>query len=296
MIKKNAGTTSGKRGSSKRRRGAGRPSSRTALAHGKGRKNVSFDRELPSWAHVLLAAGSSLIILLAAYFVLIRPYSYRWKPCYGLKAYDVCMPSGFQVYGIDVSHHQGTVDWDKVASSSDRDYPIRFALIKATEGGDFLDENFEINFSRAQAAGLACGAYLFYNPDSPPESQAAFYINNVSLVAGCLPPVVDIESKGESRERLQTDLLECLEMLERHYGVKPIIYTSYKFRKHYLNNPVFDRYMLWMAQYRSETPGDDSDWSIWQFTDRGCVEGIREYVDLNVFRGTLESFRSFLIK
>lgn len=296
MIKKSAKATSKKGGSSKRRAGAGRPSSRTALARKAGSGKDSFDKELPSWAHVLLAVCSSLLILLSAYYILIRPYSYRWKPCYGSKAYDVCMPSGFQVYGIDVSHHQGSIDWNKVAMSSDAEYPIRFALMKATEGGDFLDENFEVNFSGAQTAGLVCGAYLFYNPFSSPETQASFYINNVSLGKDCLPPVVDIENKGESRDVLQADLLKCIEILEKHYGVKPIIYTSYKFRKHYLNNPAFDRYRLWIAQYRIEKPENDMDWSIWQFTDRGHLEGIRGNVDLNVFRDSQKSFSSFLMK
>ena len=285
-----------RRGSSKHRTGAGRPSSRSASKRKTRRRSADLDKELPVWAQILLTVCGSIAILVSAYFVMIRPYSYRWKPCYGSKEYEVCMPSGFQVYGIDVSHHQGEVNWNRIAASSSREFPILFAMIKATEGGDFLDENYAANFAAARMSGLACGAYLFYNPDSPPDAQAAFYINNVSLGKGCLPPVIDIENNGESRNRLQTDLLECLDILEKHYGVKPIIYASYKFWKHYLNNPSFRKYHLWIAHYRTDRPESDTGWSIWQFSDRGRMDGIRGYVDLNVFNGDVSDFRSLLMK
>ncbi len=206
------------------------------------------------------------------------------------------MPQGFEVFGVDVSHHQGNIDWMEVSAMSDNGFPLRFAVIKATEGGDFKDTNYDVNYATARECGLACGAYLFYNPGTSPSSQAAFYINNVSLASGDLPPVVDVEHKGKSVGQLRKDVLECLVLLENHYGTSPIIYTSYKFWKHYLNVPDFEKYKFWIAHYYIDDPDDDIDWTIWQFTDRGNVPGIDSYVDLNVFNGSYDSFRQTLVK
>lgn len=231
-----------------------------------------------------------------AYLFLIKPYSYRWRPCYGSKEYEVCMPHGFKVFGIDVSHHQGTIDWDRLALTGQNDYPIRFALVKATEGGDFKDENYDANIANARRVGMTCGSYLFFNPMTDPSVQASFFTSAVTLQSGDIPPVVDVEQRGESRELLQRHLLECLRLIERHYGVKPIIYTSYKFRHHYLNIPAFNDYLFWIAHYYVEKPDDDARWTLWQFTDRGRVDGISGYTDLNAFAGTPDEFHSILVK
>ena len=68
-------------------------------------------REMPSWLRYVIAGIIAFLFLAAFFYFFIRPYSYRWKPCYGFKAYGVCMPSGFHVHGIDVSHYQGNIDW-----------------------------------------------------------------------------------------------------------------------------------------------------------------------------------------
>lgn len=206
------------------------------------------------------------------------------------------MPHGFSVFGIDVSHHQGSIDWDKVAGTSQNEYPISFVMIKATEGGDFMDENYDSNIVNARRVGLTCGSYLFFNPKTDPVVQTEFFTKAVALYPGDIPPVIDVEQHGDSRELLQKRLLECLRLIENHYGVRPVIYTSYKFRRHYLDNPAFDDYLFWIAHHYVEKLADDAEWTFWQFTDRGRVNGISGYTDLNTFAGTQAEFRSILVK
>lgn len=237
----------------------------------------------------------SCAMLYVSYIVLIRPYSYRWRPCHGSQEYDVCLPLNYSVIGIDVSHHQGDIQWGKMNPEGCQ-HPLKFVFIKATEGGDFKDENYEKNLAGAREAGLACGSYLFFNPSTPASAQADFFIRNVSLMPGDLPPVIDVERRGNSPQSLQKSLLECLRILENHYGVRPIVYSSYRFRKRYLDNPLLDEFPAWMAHYYVEEPEEDADWLLWQFTDRGVVDGIEGYSDLNVFNGSEAEFRNLTVK
>lgn len=98
----------------------------------KGRRPSSYI--MPDWMHWLITIVLISIISVCAYFLYLRPYLYRLRPCKGTKEYGVCLPSGFLYYGIDVSHHQGTIDWGMVAQSSVANgLPIKFVMMKATE-------------------------------------------------------------------------------------------------------------------------------------------------------------------
>lgn len=244
-----------------------------------------------SIVHWLLTAVVAVALLLFFYHFFIRPYSYRWKPCYGNKGYGVCLPVNYEVHGIDVSHHQGEIDWAEVKATERQEHPIRFVFMKATEGGDYKDRRFADNFRRAGEVGLVRGAYHFYNPNTDPIRQADFFISQVKLKKGDLAPVLDIERKPKNKAQLQADLLKFLNRIELHYGVKPIIYTSYKYRTRYLDAPEFDRYPFWIAHYYVDTLSYGGPWHFWQHTDYGTVPGIEQSVDLNVFNGSWEELQ-----
>ncbi len=246
--------------------------------------------------HWILTAICSVAILVFFYYFFIRPYSYRWKPCYGFKGYGVCLPVNYKVHGIDVSHHQGTIDWQAVKATETQNYPIRFVFMKATEGGDYKDRRFAENFREAREAGLVRGAYHFYNPNTDPIRQADFFISQVTLEKGDLAPVLDIERKPRNKAQLQADLIKFLNRLEQHYGVRPIIYTSYRYMERYLDSPEFARYPLWIAHYYVEALSYEGSWQFWQHTDYGTVPGITESVDLNVFNGSLSELLQYTIR
>ena len=245
--------------------------------------------------HWIFTAIGAVAILAFFYYFFIRPYSYRWKPCYGYKGYGVCLPVNFKVHGIDVSHHQGSINWEAVKATEKQKYPIRFAFMKATEGGDYKDRRFAENFRQAREVGLIRGAYHFYNPNSEPIRQADFYISQVKLETGDLAPVLDIERKPRDKAKLQADLVKFLNRLEQHYGVKPIIYTSYKYRARYLDAPEFAKYPLWIAHYYVDSLSYEGPWQFWQHTDYGTVPGIDESVDLNVFNGSLTDIQRYTL-
>lgn len=246
--------------------------------------------------HWIFTSIGAVAILTFFYYFFIRPYSYRWKPCYGFKGYGVCLPVNYKVHGIDVSHHQGEIDWEAVKATDKQEYPIRFVFMKATEGGDYKDKRFDENFRQAREAGLVRGAYHFYNPNTDPIRQADFFISQVKLETGDLAPVLDIERKPRNKAQLQADLVKFLNRLEQHYGVKPIIYTSYKYRLHYLDTPELSSYPLWIAHYYVDALSYDGPWQFWQHTDYGTVPGIEENVDLNVFNGSWNDLQRYTLK
>jgi lysozyme len=278
-----------KRPSSPKKKSA--PRKRKASAPQRGRK------ETPAWVRYLLSVVVSVVFMLLFFYFFIRPYMYRWKPCYGLKGYGVCMPYGFKVHGIDVSHYQGKVDWAELAKAqNDEQFPLRFVFMKASEGGDLADDAFQANFDSAKAHGFVRGAYHFYNPKTDPVRQADFFIRSVQLQRGDLPPVLDIEQRGSSKSQLQRDLKIWLQRVEAHYGVKPILYASYKFKTDYLTDSVFNTYPYWIAHYYVDSVAYEGDWKFWQHTDVGTLPGIKGHVDLNVLHGTMEDLEALTLK
>ena len=273
-------------------------STRKPRKKGKPRKKKKIAKkwEIPTWLYYVLMGVIAILFSAIFYFFFIRPYTYRWKPCYGMKAYGICMPYGYQVHGIDISHYQGDIDWKMLTQTRQGQFPIRFVFMKSTEGGDFADKNFVANFDSAKAHGFIRGAYHFYNPKTDANKQADFFIRSVKLEKGDLPPVLDIEKKGKDVKKLQSDLKLWLQKVERHYGVKPIIYASYKFKTRYLNDSVFNSYPYWIAHYYVDSVKYEGDWKFWQHTDVGTLPGISEQVDLNIFNGSLSALDSLLIK
>lgn len=259
-------------------------------------KRKNKKKEMPSWYKYLL--GFLIVVVFSGvfYYFFIRPYAYRWKPCYGMKGYGVCMPHGYKVHGIDISHYQGDINWKMLEQTRQGQFPVQFIFMKATEGGDYSDKRFVANFDSAKAHGFIRGAYHFYNPKTDVNKQADFFINSVKLEPGDLPPVLDIEKKGKDIAKLQADLKHWLRRIENHYGVKPIIYASYKFKNRYLNDSVFNSYPYWIAHYYVDSVQYKGEWKFWQHTDVGTLPGIKEQVDLNIFNGGLEGLDALRIK
>ncbi len=268
------------------------PNSRSTRK-GKRKKNM---RSIPVWLRNLLAIFIILAFFSGFYYFFIRPYAYRWKPCSGQKEYGVCIPCCYDVHGIDISHYQGSIDWDKLRLNDTTNFPIQFIFMKATEGEALADDAFEQNFALARQYGLIRGAYHFFSPKADALKQAEFFIRKVELCPGDLPPVLDVELKGgKSKKELQESLKIWLKRIEMHYKVKPILYTSYKFKMKYLDDPVFDLYPYWIAHYYVDSVKYKGHWDFWQHTDVGVVQGIKEEVDLNVFNGTVERLKNMTL-
>lgn len=198
----------------------------------------------------------------------------------------------YEVHGIDVSHYQSTVDWDKIASQN-----ISFAFVKATEGEDFRDSLYCSNWLEMNRVGIKRGAYHFFRPTLSVYKQAKNFMDNVSLEIGDLPPVLDIEVDDGASEQLAVFRIRTwLEMIEHHYNIRPIIYTNITYFNKYIAGNL-DEYPVWIARYNYSEPrlAFNKQWDFWQYGNRGRLEGIEGDVDFNVFNGNHERLASFCI-
>ena len=251
-------------------------------------------QRLPGWAWWFGGATIVALYIFFFYYIFVGPFGFRWRALYG----DVTYPEGYEIHGIDISHHQGKIDWQKLKDKGLIDgYPIRFVMIKATEGASRIDTNFRSNFHNAREYGFTRGAYHFYSVHSPAKAQAEFFIRHVKLENGDLPPVLDVEHKpsNQTDEEFKESIQLWLNMVEFHYGVKPIIYTYYKFKTRYLGDDIFDQYPYWIAHYYVEKVEYQGEWKFWQHTDAGRLPGIKGDVDFNIYNGSFYDLRKMTI-
>lgn len=196
----------------------------------------------------------------------------------------------YPLRGIDVSHHQGQIDWRRVAADD-----VTFAVIKATEGGDHVDDAFDRNLREARAAGLVVGAYHFFTFCRPGADQAKNFISVVPRDQPLLPPVVDVEFGGNcpqrpSPEQLNAELQAFLGPVEAAFGKPAIVYLTDEAEAAYAGQIAARS--LWLRSLLVEP--DRHDWVYWQYHNRGRVDGIAGDVDLNVLQGGQERLAALL--
>ena len=275
-----------------RKQTSGRRSS--PVPHRRPNVFVRLLQRLPGWAWWLGGLSVVAIYVYFFYYIFVGPFGFRWRALYG----DVSYPEGYEIHGIDISHHQGRIDWQTLRDKGlINETPIRFIMIKATEGASRIDQNFKDNFHQAREYGFTRGAYHFYSVYSPADKQAQFFIKNVKLENGDLPPVLDVEHKPKNQtdEQFAASVLQWLDIIEKHYGIKPIIYTYYKFKVRYLNDSVFDSYPYWIAHYYVDEVEYEGPWKFWQHTDAGRLPGIKGQVDFNIYNGSYYDLRKMTI-
>lgn len=227
-----------------------------------------------------------------AYFKMISNGKYTIN-----KNFRIYIPSKYNVHGIDVSVHQGLIDWPKVSKMIVGSDSISFSFIKASEGRTMKDKYFDYNWFEAKDNNLIRGAYHFYLPGLDPKEQARNFTHIVQLSKGDLPPVLDIEKRGsQSYKNFTRDLLIWLKIIEETYGVKPIIYTNLRFYEEHFNNEKFSGYLFWIAHYYVQDLNTECKWQFWQHNDRGRVDGINTLVDFNAYNKSLNDLKDLTLK
>lgn len=206
------------------------------------------------------------------------------------------------IEGVDCSHHQGAIDFSKVAKADKH-----FAHLKATEGTSFVDEWFARNRDAAAAAGVHAGAYHFYRYAQPWDLQAHNFFTAVGAMReGEMPPVLDLE---EDAFRNRTDgvkvadatrkVLAWLSAVKDHLGVTPVIYADRDFVARFLQDREYAQYPLWLAALTKKIPAAPNPWdriTLWQYNWAGKAPGVSGDCDLDRFNGDVKAFRTFLAK
>ena len=193
--------------------------------------------------------------------------------------YLQCEDTCNHVHGIDLSHYQGQVFWETVGENTKTAY----VYLKATEGGDRIDERYERNIELAHRYGLKVGSYHFFRPKTPLYQQ----LQNFKTQCRDLIPMIDIETTGGLPiDMFCEQLLRFLQMVEVEYRQKPLVYTYRNFYNKYLVGKI-DDYKLMIAMYLDEEPvlADGRDITMWQYTSKGRIMGINGYVDKSRFMG-----------
>lgn len=233
------------------------------------------------------------LLITAVYFLVkfLTPQPHVFYP-----GFQIEIPNGFEIHGIDVSKYQNVVNWKEVKSMEDKGIKIGFVFIKATEGTSIVDDQFRRNWVKAQEQNITKGAYHFFIATRSAKKQADNFIQIVNLKPGDMPPVLDVEKGlGVSVNEMQKNVKMWLDEVEKNYGVKPVIYTNIDFYERYFQTG-FDEYPLWIAHYlEPQKPRIERNWIFWQHSEKGRVDGINAPVDFNVFYGDSIDFNNFLI-
>ncbi|MDE6668826.1 MAG: hypothetical protein K2K26_03970 [Muribaculaceae bacterium] len=195
----------------------------------------------------------------------------------------------YPVRGIDVSAHNGMMNLDAAARDG-----VEFIFIKASEGEDFRDNNFRLNYDKARHAGLKIGAYHFFRFDKEGVPQAINLLRAVGSRPLDLGLVIDVEEFGNAKDverevvgRRLRHMVDYLTLLGRRV-------TFYTNRKGYYDYLVeeFPGFQLWICSFNS-TP-ISAEWTFWQHNHHGAIKGIKGDVDLNTFCGSRDDWQRFL--
>ncbi|PYE85573.1 glycoside hydrolase family 25 protein [Pseudoroseicyclus aestuarii] len=207
-------------------------------------------------------------------------------------------PSDHPVHGIDVARYQDPLDWRRAQQAG-----VSFAFIKATEGADNVDAAFREHWNGAGAAGVPRGAYHFYYFCAPAADQARNFIRMVPRIPGDLPPVLDLEWNPFSptctwrppAATVRSEVQIWLDMVERHFGQSPVIYTAIDFWE---TNELWrlGDYDFWLRSVAAD-PSEryaNARWVFWQYSSTGLVPGARGEIDLNAFAGSRAEWARWL--
>ena len=180
------------------------------------------------------------------------------------------------VWGIDLSHHQGAINWEQVEKKN----RPQFIFFKVTEGNNLTDTKYAEHIQKARELNIPCGAYHFFGYQSDGKTQAKHFIRNAKLQKGDLHPVLDVEFTKRTKRARMNIAKEikafCMEVYKQ-FKVYPIIYCNQSYYKTYLAKSFKD-FNFWICDYRKEPK---MNWVFWQHTDKGKINGINGSVDKN---------------
>src|SRR3990167_893806 len=209
------------------------------------------------------------------------------------------------VIGIDVSHHQGTMNWAKAVSAGAKFAFVRAGSINATSGILYTDYKFTENASIAPTL-LPTGFYWFFRSQWNAINQANYFCDLIQGKKALLPPVLDVETNDTllSQSLFGIRIKAALDTIEARTGKIPIIYTSAGKWNPWAGKPTWaSRYDLWIAHYTTRPqpymPYSWATWRFWQWSADGNMRGPEfggqsTSMDINYFLGDETAFRAYI--
>lgn len=230
-------------------------------------------------------------LLIALFFGILAIGYIVWdskKRSFVYDGFGVAIPPDYPIMGIDVSHHQGEINYQEAVSMHGAKDSIQFVYIKVTEGTDFKDSRYDQNAEGFAALGMNYGFYHYYQPNKSAEKQALFYCETIKNYNFKLIPVVDIEVIGDlNKSQLVDSISVFINRVDAILESRPMIYTYVSFFNDYFDGTDLDNELFWLASYNRKNPYMKKENAIiWQFSERGTVNGISTRVDLNVAKST----------
>lgn len=198
--------------------------------------------------------------------------------------FGVDLPGNYQLLGIDVSHYQGEIDWNLVSNMKTGQDSVAFVFIKLTEGTALEDKMAQANAGGAQDESIPFGFYHFFRPSLSAADQALFFAENAQNYDYSLRPVIDIElTENCNAEKIVDSVYTFMEIVEKKTKHRPVIYTNESFFNDIFKSSYLKNEFFWIANYNGTCEAMELNTVlIWQFSDRGTVNGISEKVDLNI--------------
>lgn len=192
-------------------------------------------------------------------------------------------PDKVQFDGIDISKHNGVVNWAELKKQS----KIQYIYIRATVGSNVVDPKYKENFDNARKHGFKAGSYHYFTNLSSATAQFENFIKTVDRNSQDILPVIDVEEINRwSKQQLRDSVMVFARLVEDYFGVKPLIYTNEKFFTTNLGR-AFSDFPLFIAKYSATQPNIGYKWVLWQFSDCGqfqnTIKGNRGEVDLSRF-------------
>lgn len=185
-----------------------------------------------------------------------------------------------EAYAVDVSHHQGTIDWSRVPADG-----ITGAYIKATEGRGWVDPQFAANWAASRGAGVRHGAYHFFTLCASGTEQAANFLRTAPPDPEALTPALDLEILDQCSEPLPDQAVAgevdaFVRLVEEAWQRPVLVYARGSWTQRYPVPQLAGR-PQWSTSFFTRP---QADWAVWQVHYFARVNGIGGRVDLDVLR------------
>ncbi len=209
---------------------------------------------------------------------------------YQTKQFSTYQPGENEIWGIDISHHQKSINWNEM----ERNKP-KFVFLKSREGSTHIDTKHKVYKKRLKNLSIPTGSYHFFSYGSSGIKQAKHFLKNANVKKGDLTPVLDVEFKNNmpNKDYVTKNITDFMNYITNELGVPPLIYCECDYYNKYIKDKINTNTQYWISDFW-RTP--KCNYLIWQKTDRFKHKAFKGTVDFNTFNGNLNDLNKLILK